>query len=396
MTLRILLTALWCIALAAGIPAQNTIDELKSRRGTLLRQIQETESLLNATETDVAGRLNALNTLTGQIDDRKRYIARLAGDIETIDREIRAATKQIEALEENLRARKENYAASVRNARRANKVENRLLFVFSAQSVAQGYRRARYITEYAGYQRKLAGEIVARQQDIAARRATLQAAKSEKDAALSEREQENALLEEQERMQRSLVDELRRKQRGLQDEISRQRREADRLNAQIDRMIEKIPERTFALSSADRALAKNFADNRGRLPFPVTGLYTVVGKYGQYSVEGLKNVRLDNKGIDIQTPAGSEARAIFEGEVTAVFQVPGSGLFNVLIRHGDYISVYCNLAAATVKVGDRVSTRQPIGPVYSDKGQGNRTVLHFQLRRERNRLNPEHWLDRSR
>ena len=146
------------------------------------------------------------------------------------------------------------------------------------------------------------------------------------------------------------------------------------------------------MSKADRELSGSFVSNRGKLPMPVTGSYMITSKYGQYSVEGLRNVKLDNKGIDIQAKPGAQARAIFDGKVAAVFQL--NGLFNVLIRHGSYISVYCNLSSASVKAGDTVKTRQSIGKIFSNASDGNRTVLHFQLRKEKEKLNPEPWLEK--
>ena len=135
------------------------------------------------------------------------------------------------------------------------------------------------------------------------------------------------------------------------------------------------------MSKADRELSGNFAANRGKLPMPISGAYIITSHYGQYAVEGLRNVKLDNKGIDIQGKPGAQARAIFDGKVAAVFQL--NGLFNVLIRHGNYISVYCNLSSASVKSGDMVKTKQSIGQVFSDGTDNGRTVLHFQLRREK-------------
>ena len=129
-------------------------------------------------------------------------------------------------------------------------------------------------------------------------------------------------------------------------------------------------------------------NNRGRLPVPISGPYVLTGHYGRYSV--MRNVVLDNKGIDLQGQPGAQARAVFDGRVAAVFQL--NGLTNVLVRHGEYISVYCNLAQAVVKAGDEVKARQPLGDVFSDGANGGRTVLHFQLRREKQKLNPEQWL----
>ena len=143
-------------------------------------------------------------------------------------------------------------------------------------------------------------------------------------------------------------------------------------------------------ASTDKALSANFEQNRGRLPAPITTSYIVVSRFGQYNVQGMKNVTLDNKGIDLQGKPGAKARAVFNGKVAAIFQL--NGLFNVLVRHGQYISVYCNLSSTSVKQGDDVNTRQELGTVFTDTSNDNRTVLHFQLRKERDKLNPERWL----
>lgn len=144
----------------------------------------------------------------------------------------------------------------------------------------------------------------------------------------------------------------------------------------------------YRVDDSDRKLSGTFERNKGRLPIPVTGPYVIVGHYGQYQVEGLRNVRLDNKGIDIKAKQGAMARTIFDGEVTAVFQY--NGLANVLVRHGSYISVYCNLESVIVKQGSQLKTRDVIGQISTDS-DGN-TVLHFQLRKEKDKLNPELWI----
>ena len=140
------------------------------------------------------------------------------------------------------------------------------------------------------------------------------------------------------------------------------------------------------LSSEDQRISGSFASNKGHLPIPVAGGYRIVSRYGQYNVEGLKNVRLDNKGLNIQGTPGAQVRSIFDGEVSAVFNVGGSS--GVMVRHGSYISVYCNLGSVFVRRGQKVSTRQPIGTLGPDN------VLQFQLRKEKTKLNPELWLGR--
>lgn len=142
----------------------------------------------------------------------------------------------------------------------------------------------------------------------------------------------------------------------------------------------------YNLDSEDRRISGSFESNRGRLPMPITGGYRIVSHFGQYNVEGLNNVRLDNKGINILGSAGAKARSIFDGEVSAVFSM--GGVTGVMVRHGSYISVYCNLSSVSVHRGQKVSARQVLGTV----GQDN--ILQFQLRKERAKLNPEAWLGR--
>lgn len=142
--------------------------------------------------------------------------------------------------------------------------------------------------------------------------------------------------------------------------------------------------------NTDRRISGGFAANRGRLPMPITGSYAITAHYGNYNVSGLRGVTLDNKGINITGQAGAQARAVYEGEVTAIFTI--AGLHNVIVRHGNYMSVYCNLSSVSVRRGQTVRARQTLGAVARDPS-GNYT-LHFQLRQETTRLNPESWLGR--
>lgn len=160
-------------------------------------------------------------------------------------------------------------------------------------------------------------------------------------------------------------------------------------SAASDAKAESAP-RFSEADNADRALSGSFAANRGRLPMPITGSYAITTHYGAYNVPGLKGVRLDSKGINITGRAGAQARCVFEGEVTAVFSY--GGLYNVIVRHGSYMSVYCNLSSISVRRGQKVSARQTLGTVGTD-ASGNCT-LHFQLRRETTKLDPEAWLGR--
>lgn len=428
---RLLCIFIGCFCLAFPLLAQSNklIKELESKRGVLQKQITESETLLKTTKKTVRSQLNGLAALTGQIEERKRYILTINNDVEAIDRELSSLERQLGKLQRDLKDRKKKYESSVRYLYKNRSIEEKLMFIFSAQSLAQTYRRLRYVREYATYQRLQGEEVLKKQEQVNKKKAELRQVRTAKANLLQEREAEKIKLEEQEKEKRTLVTSLRKKQRGLQNEIAKKRREANQLNARIDRLIaEEIekarkraaeearreaaarkkeeakaaasgasktkaaPLEAYTMSKADRELSGDFASNRGKLPMPISGAYIITSHYGQYAVEGLRNVKLDNKGIDIQGRPGAQARAIFNGKVAAVFKL--NGLFNILIRHGAYISVYCNLASASVKQGDTVTTKQAIGQVFSDGADGGRTVLHFQLRREKEKLNPEPWLNR--
>ena len=424
-----------CLWLAIPLFAQSNklIRELESKRGALQKQISETESILKDTKKDVGSQLNSLAVLTGQIEERKRYIIAINNDVEAIERELTSLQRQLNGLQKDLKDKKKKYEASVQYLYKNKSIEEKLMFIFSAKNLGQTYRRMRYVREYATYQRLQGEEILKKQEQIRKKKVEREQVKAAKESLLKEREGEKTKLEAQEKEKRTLVANLQKKQRGLQGEINKKRRETNQLNARIDKLIAEEIERarkraeeearreaaarkkaegkesqtagtgttvktnskpleTYTMSKADRELSGNFAANRGKLPMPISGAYIITSHYGQYAVEGLRNVKLDNKGIDIQGKPGAQARAIFDGKVAAVFQL--NGLFNVLIRHGNYISVYCNLSSASVKSGDMVKTKQSIGQVFSDGTDNGRTVLHFQLRREKEKLNPEPWLNR--
>ena len=429
------LLPLLLLLLASPLLAQSNklIRELESKRGALQQQIAESETLLRSTKKDVGSQLNGLAALTGQIEERKRYILSINKDMESIERELSSLNRQLKRLELDLKDKKKKYEASVQYLHKNRSIEEKLLFIFSGKDLAQTYRRLRYVREYATYQRLQGEDIQKKQAQVSRKTAELRQVKTAKEELLKEREAEKQKLEAQEAEKRTLVASLQKKQRGIQNELAKKRREANQLNARIDRLIAQeiekarkraeeearreaaarkkaeaaktakgtaattpapkaTPVETYTMSKADRELSGSFAGNRGKLPMPITGAYIITSHYGQYAVEGLRNVKLDNKGIDIQGKPGAQARAIFDGKVAAVFKL--NGLFNILIRHGAYISVYCNLSSATVKQGDNVSTKQTLGTIFSDGMDNGRTVLHFQLRKEKEKLNPEPWLNR--
>lgn len=421
---RFFLLCLTCLFLmSASAQTNKKIKELENQRNELQQQIAESESLLRSTKKDVKSQLDNLALINGQIDERKKYILAIEKDVQTINGEINTLQRQLKSLQKDLEDKKKKYESSVQYMYRNKSIQEKLMFIFSAENLSQTYRRLRYVREYANYQRLQAIEIERKQKQVEAKKAELVSTRAAKEKLLQESEAEKKKLEKQEKDKQTILNGLKRKQRGIQNEINKKRRSANKLNAQIDRLIEQEIEKArkraeeeakknarkeggkqaqkpvektvkqgtvdrFRMNTEDRQLSGSFEKNKGILPMPITGPYVIVGRYGQYAVT--KHVRLDNKGIDIRGKEGAKARAIFDGEVSAIFKY--NGLNNVLVRHGNYISVYCNLSTVTVTKGSKVKTRQEIGTVQKD-ASGN-PVLHFQLRKETTKLNPEVWLGR--
>lgn len=430
--------------------AQTTraIRQLEQQRNELKEQIAASETLLQSTKKDVKSQLADLALITGQIDERQKYLNTIESDVQTIQQEVDRLQTELSWLEKELADKKAKYERSVKYMYRNKSIQEKLMFIFSADNLTQMYRRMRYVREYADFQRLQGIQVQRKQQQVTAKQRTLVASRKAKEELLAQGEVEKQKLQEQEQQRKTLVASLQKKQRSLQSELNKQRKSANKLNAQIDRLIEieiekarkreeerkaaearrlaeekrlaearaaearrKEAARTetsgskeedavitpatpkmdaYKVDSDDRTLVSSFEKNRGALPVPITGPYVIVGHYGQYDVPGLRNVRLDNKGIDIKGQAGANARAIFDGEVSAIFQY--NGLTNVLVRHGNYISVYCNLQSVQVQKGSKIHTRDIIGKIHTN-AEGN-TILHFQLRKETAKLNPEVWIRR--
>ncbi|MCF0160478.1 MAG: peptidoglycan DD-metalloendopeptidase family protein [Bacteroidaceae bacterium] len=425
------------------------IRNLQARRTELQNQIVQSEKILLTMNKDVKSQLSDLAVITNQVAQQELLLKTIEADVLALEKEIGVVEQQLDTLEVDMSDKKGKFKIAMQQAYLNNRgVKDKLMFVLTAQTVSQMYRRARYIKEYSVHLKAQAEQIEARQKQIQQKRSDLLAAKGEKSNLLRQKEQEKAKLENKQGAQKKLVTDLQKKQRNVQQEINKKKKQSESLNAQIDKLIEQeiaaakkreearkkeqarleaerkkkevaeaakreaerkekgqslatnttsrssatIPKTekmdSYDVSRSELKVAASFERNKGSLPMPITGAYTIVSHYGANNVSGLKNVSIDNKGIDIKGQAGANARAIFEGEVSAVFSY--SGVKGVLLRHGKYISVYVNLSSVSVKQGQKVNARDVIGKVANNREDGY--VLHFQLRKETTKLNPESWL----
>ncbi len=425
-----MLVAFWVCASFFPLQAQNSrkVKALQTQKKELQKDLDRSRKELKTTEEDVAGKLRDISMIVNRLENRQRYIDTMEVQLRQVDGQVAELEGRVSRTMQELEKKKADYAKALRYARACKSVGSPLLFVLSSKSVTQMYRRSRYAREYAGYQRRLAEQIVERRNDLLEEKNQLLAVKAEKNRLKAECERQKALLQQQKEEEQKNVAGLRQKQKRLNQEVARQQRQLSALDRKIDQLVayeieqarkraeaearrraerqrkkeqaaaskggkgkaSDIPPEYKWITPQDRELNGNFVRNKGRLPVPITGKYMIGSHFGTYNVPGLKNVRLDNKGTNYIGRPGAMARSVFDGEVSTVFQFGGSK--NVLVRHGSYISVYCNLSSVRVSKGQKVKARDILG-VVEDDGSGH-CVLHFQLRKEKQKLNPEAWIGR--
>ena len=399
------------ICLFGVVSAQNSarVQALEKQRKEALAEMERINGLIAQTQATTKDYLRRLNLLSEQILSRKKVISLLGQEVEAINAQMNEMSQQIHRLEGELKEKQQNYGKSVRSMYRRQASQDKLLFILSAENFAQSLRRLRYLREYAAWQKRQASEIVEKQTEITQKRNALTQTRQEKQQLLAQQEKERKQLQTEENNQQKEVKALNKKKSQLQAQLREKRKQAQQLDRLIQEQIAReIAEANrkkaadkqrkadvkggYAMTKAEKALSDNFASNRGRLPYPVAGSYTIVSRFGEQQHEQLKYVRTNNNGIDIQTTPGTDARAVFKGVVTRIFTVPGFN-HSIIVRHGNYLTVYSNLSQVYVKTGDRVDTRQALGRIFSDPEEQNATILHFQLWKEKTKLNPAPWLD---
>ncbi len=391
------------------------VAEMESQRSKIEQAISESEQLLSTAKKDTESQLAALSALTAQIKKQQQLVNRLDADIRATDREIKSIEEQLVTLQVELERRREHYAHALRLMTSKNTFENRLMFLLSAESFNQMVRRMRYLREYSGFQQKQGKELMAKQEELNNKRAELEHTRKAKQTLLTKRVEEKKELDRRKDEQQKIVGSLKKKQKEIRDRIARQQKERNKLNEEINRIIEaeiaarnaeqqKAEETTaesgkpsgtampvYRQNAADKKLSGSFESNKGKLPVPITGPYLVTSHYGVNYVEGLKNVKYNNNGVDIRGQQNCQARAVFDGTVSFIFEHPQvQGSYIVMVRHGQYISAYFNLTSLKVKKGDKVKINQPMGLIRPD-ASGNYT-MQFQLRKDTQSLNPEQWV----
>lgn len=407
---RIVILLLLFLSFGMAVPQNKNISNLKKNKEKTLKEVNEANRKLDKNRRSAKTSLNELNVIMADLRSQKDSIRRLNNEIGVTNRVQRELKDSLYLLQLDLNAKRRSYAKAVEGLYRNHSSYDELLFVFSAESLDQAYRRIRYLKEFSAWRKRQAGEIVADQERIERKRAQYEAIGLKKQVLLTQQQKEKKKLEQQERNKRTYIAGLKKQEKQLKQEIARKKKQAAELDRKLDKLIAEeerkaadrakqsgqgkstTPSGGYKMTKEELALSGSFEKNKGKLPMPLTGSYKIIARFGLQKHPELKYVQIENSGIELQTTPGTKAKAVFGGTVSRIFVTPGYNS-TVILRHGNYLTIYSNLSRVSVKVGEKVTARQELGTIFSDSEDGNRTVLTFQLWKERTKLNPELWLN---
>ncbi|MBR0195179.1 MAG: peptidoglycan DD-metalloendopeptidase family protein [Paludibacteraceae bacterium] len=373
--------------------AADNVKDLQKKQKKLQEDIEQTNKMLKQTKKEEKATVNKLQLIGQNIKSQKKLIRTLDNEILALNAEMNALGATRDSLQKVLLGYKADYAQMVRETHYAQLQQSPLLFLLSSDSFQQLARRARYLQEFAHYRQEQVRRIENTQAQIDTQNDLLKANKHEKLVVLDTRKREQDKLVRDEKKQKNMLNQLKSKEKDLNKQLKQQQRRVAELNKKIDDIVRKQADKASktTMTKEQQLLAGGFEKNKGRLPWPVEkGM--ISGHYGKQQHPVYEHVVMDNKGVYIQTTAGTKARAVYAGEVTSCFLVANT--YAVIVQHGNYRTVYSNLSKLNVKQGDKVETKQTIGTIFTDPEQDQKTELYFQVYRDRDILNPELWITR--
>ena len=434
-----------------------TLQRLEQERKQLLRSIEASDKKLQQLRRDTRNEEQTLRTVKEQVEQRRQVVAVLGNEVSGLQARIDTLSGHIGRLHRREGALLLRYRAALVQLQRINTHIDPVLFVLSSQNPAEARERQRFLSRYSKAVREASVALRTTRTEIEATKAEVGRTHSEKEQLLSLREAEKKKLEAEEQQRAAQVKDLQGKQQVLAQDLSKQKQKAEDLDRKIQAQVEaeiiaaqrraaelqrrreearrrRQSQRTqptpppstgrsgrgkgttppppppppaddepeerraatpggYAMDANERALASSFAQNKGRLPAPIRGSYSILRTFGVHQHSEHNRVQVNSSGVDFGVNGDSRAYAVFSGVVSRVFVIPGYGTA-VILRHGNYLTVYANLSSVTVSTGSRVSTGQSIGSVGASPDGSSGRLLHFQLWHERTKLNPLAWIKR--
>ena len=375
-------------------------QQLESKRQAILKEITEINSLLSDNKSEKTSLLTKIEDVNLKIKVRKKLIQITNQQANLLTREIKDNSQKIDLLEADLTLRKKDYATMVVKSYKNKATQSKLMFLLSAENFQQAYKRYNYMKQYKRYQKNQADSIVSKTEKLVILNESLLLKKDDKIKLISENKKVQQTLQKEKNSQKELIATLKKDESKYRKAIAEKEKESSRIDKQIEKLIKdaiarsnkkagkKSTSKSFALTPEAKILAANFTANKGKLGWPVkTG--KVVLKFGKQAHPTVGGIYTNCSGVKIATSKNSIARAVFNGTVSQV-QVIKGGNKAVLIRHGNYLTIYFNLINVTLKKGDKVSTNTPIGRVATNSD--GKTIIKFLLYKNSTKLNPAHWI----
>lgn len=391
---------LMCFCTTTSFAQEKTRKQLEIERKNLNKEIKKVNKLLFNEQKKEKNALENLDDIQQKIAVRERLIATINQESKLLSSEISKNEKKLKKLEKELKLLKEDYAKMIYKSYKSKSQQSRTMFLFSSKNFYQAYKRIQYMKQYADFRKKQGLEVVEQTKIVAVLNDSLLFQKQLKDTLLSNQEAQKSKVELDKKRQEKLISQIKRNERKYRRELRKKQQEEKKIAASIDKLIKDAITKanakkgvkksaTFTLSPEAKALAARFELNKGKLPWPVeSGLIT--RKFGRQPHPIYKGNYINSTGVHINTEKGANAEAIFNGEVMGI-QVQSEGRKSVLVRHGNYISVYNNLETVFVTTGSKVTTGQALGKIFTDRITG-KTKLIFVLTKNTKRLNPTDWI----
>ncbi len=392
-----------------GNQNQEKKKALEEKKKKLQQEIAYNKKLLETIKGDRKKSLLQLAILNNKIKDREELIKTLASEISVLNNQISETKTSIRQTEDQIQDLKEEYAQMVVLAYKNRNSYDRLMFIFASDDFNQAYKRLKYFEEYSHHRKLRAKELDQFRQILSSKVQDLEAKRKEHAKLLGENESEKNALAGEKEEKVGLISSLKNKEKELQDEVKQKNLQALKIKKEIDKIIEEElkklqPKKPKAgdnkkpvapkitLTPEEELVNSGFEGNRGKLPWP-TREGVITQYFGTYQHPEVPGVELNNNGIDITTNKGAEIRAIYDGEVVVAGALGGIPGMVIIIKHGEYFSVYQGLESVSVKKGDKVKTKQSIGKAFTD--DDNKTGVHFELYKGKLLLNPQHWISKG-
>ncbi|AWX44588.1 hypothetical protein HME9304_01591 [Flagellimonas maritima] len=386
---------------STGLLSQTSEQKaLEAKRERLQKEIKEINRLLFAEKKEKGTVLDQMEALDKRINVRQELIRVTNQQSNLLNRQINVNIRNISKLREDLKILKTDYANLIQKSYQNKAQSNRLMFLLSSENFYQAFKRLQYMEQYAKHRKKQGEGIIKKTDELAVLNRDLVEQRKTKEQLLAENKKvKNELFNEIE-SQKNLLRSIQQNETKYTAAIAKKQKEARKIDREIERLIKsaivntnkkagKSSSTKFVLTPEAKLVASNFSSNKGKLIWPVEKGIKSQG-YGVYNDKLYPGIKHRNNGVTIATDKGSKARAIFEGEVIAILSVPG-GSRGVQIKHGNYISTYYNLSTVYVKKGDKVTVKETLGDIYTNRFDGT-TKLKFYLYQDSNRLNPEDWI----